>query len=241
MISTKNNGLFYLMNGFQLIRQPGVKRFVIIPLIINIMIFAGLFFYAKHLFHGVTEWLLNLLPHWLQWLGSILWLLFFIGFFFLVIYTFVMIANVIAAPFNSFLAEKIEYHLTGQERKSLSFWETLKDTPRILKRQLALLGYYLPRAILLLILFFIPFVQIIAPVLWFLFHAWLMTLQFVDYPTDNQRIPIPEVQVALNKKKALSYTFGGATLLLSMIPFLNFFVMPAAVAGATKMWIEEFT
>lgn len=237
----QKNGLFYLVQGFQLIRTPGVKRYVFIPLFINILIFAGLFFYAQHLFGQLTQWLINWLPHWLQWLGSILWLLFFVGFFFLMLYTFITIANIIAAPFNSFLAEKIEFHLTGQERKGLSFIKTLKDTPRIMGRQFSILGYYLPRAILLFILFFIPIVQLIAPILWFLFHAWLMTLQFVDYPTDNQRIPIKNVQERLNEKRLLSYTFGGSTLFLSMIPILNFFVMPAAVAGATKMWVEEFS
>ena len=123
MQTPQKNGLYYLFQGFYLITKPGVKRYVFIPLLINVLIFVGLFFYAQHLFSGVTEWVLGLLPHWLQWLGSILWLLFFVGFFFLMVYTFITLANIIAAPFNSFLAEKIEHHLTGQERKGLSFME----------------------------------------------------------------------------------------------------------------------
>ncbi|TNF00018.1 MAG: sulfate transporter CysZ, partial [Gammaproteobacteria bacterium] len=37
-------GLGYLGEGFRLIRQPGLRLFVLIPLVINIVLF-GLFFY----------------------------------------------------------------------------------------------------------------------------------------------------------------------------------------------------
>ena len=239
MMKSRLNGIQYLINGFKLIQQPGLKRYALIPLLINMILFAGLFMYSRHVFGELSLWLLALLPAWLQWIGSILWVLFFIGFFFLMIYTFVTLANLIAAPFNSLLAEKVEYHLTGVERDNQTFLQAVQDTPRIVLRQLALLGYYLPRAAVLIILFFIPVVQLIAPILWFLFHAWLMTLQYVDYPTDNQRIAIKDVQMKLNKKRVLCYTFGSGVMILSMIPIVNFFVMPAAVAGATRMWIEE--
>jgi CysZ protein len=33
--------------------------------------------------------------------------------------------------------------------------------------------------------------------------------------------------------------FGGATLVGTMIPIVNFIVMPAAVAGATALWVGE--
>lgn len=237
---SQHNGLFYLTNGFKLIQQPGLKRYIIIPLIINIILFAGLFLFFRHIYSEMTQWMLGLLPAWLQWIGSILWIIFFIGFFFLIIYTFVTLANLIAAPFNSLLAEKVEFHLTGIARDNQSIGQAIKDTPRIIARQIAILGYYIPRALVLIILFFIPIIQVIAPVLWFLFHAQFMTLQYIDYPTDNQRIPIKEVRLKLHQKPALSYTFGMSVLVLSMIPILNFIVMPAAVAGATRMWINEF-
>jgi CysZ protein len=37
----------------------------------------------------------------------------------------------------------------------------------------------------------------------------------------------------------LSYGFGGSSLLMTMIPFLNFLAMPVSVAGATAMWVGE--
>lgn len=238
MINT--DGIHYLLNGFKLLTKPGLKRFVLIPLIINVILFAGLFFLSRHLFNELTHWLLTLLPSWLQWLGSILWVIFFIGFFLVIIYTFVTLANLVAAPFNSLLAEKVEIYLTGKTPGTQSLWGTIKDTPRIIARQFAILGYYLPRAIVLLFLFFVPVIQIAAALIWFLFNAWLMTMQYVDYPTDNHRIPFKEVRHKLSQQRWLSFSFGISVLILTMLPILNFIVMPAAVAGATQLWLEQF-
>lgn len=232
-------GASYLFAGFKLILKPGIKRFVIIPLCINIILFAVLFLLAQHYFTLFDHWLMLHLPHWLAFLGSILWVIFFLGFFLVMIYTFVTLANLIAAPFNSLLAEKVQLYLTDKVHTQ-SLLTTCKDVPRIIGRQLAILGYYLPRAVVVLILFFVPIVQIVAAVIWFLFNASFMTITYVDYPADNNRIALREMLAELRKIHWVSWGFGSAVLLLTMIPVVNFFVIPAAVAGATKLWLEEF-
>lgn len=232
-------GARYILDGFKLILKPGLKRFVVIPLLINIILFAALFALSKHFFGVFNHWLVNHLPHWLYWLSNVLWLVFFIGFFIVMIYVFVTVANLLAAPFNSLLSEKVELYLTGTAREQ-SLRETIYDIPRIIGRQFAILGYYIPRAILIFILFFIPIIQILAAPLWFLFNASFMTLQYIDYPTDNNRVSLTTVRTQLRQARWLSLGFGSGVLVLTMIPIVNFFVIPAAVAGATKLWVEEF-
>ncbi len=234
-----NNGFYYLLEGFKLLKQPGIKRFVIIPLLINITLFCGFFFLARHFFAEAHLWVMAHLPTWLQWLGGILWVIFFIGFFLVFIYTFVAVTNLISAPFNAFLAEKVEFHLTGKTLEEKTLWENIKDTPRILARQFSLIGYYLPRALVLLIFFFVPIIQIFAAMLWFVFNAWFMTLQYLDYPTDNHRIALTNVHAWLWQNRLLSLTFGMGILIACMIPILNFLIVPAAVAGATKLWVDR--
>ncbi len=233
-------GIHYLINGFILLTKPGIKRYAVIPLLINIALFIGMFFIAKHYFLELNQWILHLLPTWLQWLSYMLWIVFFIGFFLVIIYTFVTLANIIASPFNSLLSEKIEYYLTGKSLPSQTIWGSIKDITRVMARQLAIIGYSLPRAIVLLILFVIPILQLAAPLLWFIFSAWLMALQYIDYPTDNHKIPFEDVRNQLFQKKWLSLSFGLSVLIFSMIPILNCIVIPAAVAGATKLWVEKF-
>lgn len=233
------DGINYLLSGFSLIAKPGIKRFVVIPLVINILIFIGLYVILKHYLAIFEIWFVSYLPSWLQWLSWLVWLLFLISFFLIFIYLFVTIGNFVAAPFNSFLAEKVELYLTGQMPQPRTLTENIKDIPRIIGRQLSILGYFIPRAIFLLIIFFIPVIQLIAAVLWFLFSAWYMLLTYIDYPSDNQRVSISAVRAWLKDKRWVGMGFGIGALVASMIPIVNFFAIPAAVAGATQLWIEE--
>jgi len=43
----------------------------------------------------------------------------------------------------------------------------------------------------------------------------------------------------LRQRRILSYSFGGGSLLMTMIPIVNFLAMPVSVAGATAMWVGE--
>ncbi|MBX3709237.1 MAG: sulfate transporter CysZ [Gammaproteobacteria bacterium] len=232
-------GFHYFLAGFKLIFRPGMRRFVIIPLCINICLFIGLFFLLRYFMIEFNQWFAHYLPAWLQWLSILLWAVFFIGFFVIIIYTFVMVTNIISAPFNSFLAEKVELYLSGRIPDERSLLDNLKDVPRILGRQFSIIGYYIPRALLILILFFVPVIQAVAAILLFLFHAWLMTLTYIDYPTDNHRISMSNVHTWLAQRNWTALGFGTSVLVCSMIPILNFLIVPAAVAGATKFWVDE--
>jgi CysZ protein len=232
-------GMRYFLAGFGLITQPGIKRFVAVPLVINGLLFIVLFTLFKWVMGSFNEWLLHFLPAWLHWLSVVVWILFFLSFLLFFVSTFVVFANLLAAPFNSLLSEKIEQLLTTSTISKRGFFENISDIPRIVGRQLAILGYYLPRAFFLLILFFIPVIQVAAPFLWFLFNAWFMTMTYLDYPTDNHRISLREMRGWMKEQSFAALGFGVSVLLASMVPVLNVLVMPAAVAGATYYWVRQ--
>lgn len=233
------SGARYFIDGFSLIAKPGLRKFVVIPLLINVVFFVALFLLTQHFVLEFNHWFAGLVPTWLNWLSAVIWFLFLISFFLVFTFSFVLIANLISAPFNSFLSENVELLLVGKSVESHTLRETIYDVPRIVLRQLSILGFYLPRAMLLLVLFFVPIVNIAAPAFWLLFHAYLMVLTYIDYPSDNHRISIPEVRTWLRGHRLATYGFGGSVLLFSMVPILNLLVMPAAVAGATKFWVME--
>jgi CysZ protein len=231
---------YYILDGLKLLAKPGIRKFVVIPLFINICLFSGLLLVSSHYFHVFDLWFAKTLPHWLGWLASILWVLFFLVFFTFFIYTFTLIGNLVCAPFNSLLAEKVELYLTGKASDSRSTTEILRDLPHVLMRQLRIIRYYLLRASLILILFLIPLTQPVTAVLWFVFNAWFMALQYLDYPADNQRVELSILHEKMKQHYGTSLGFGLGVSVLSMVPVLNFFVMPAAVAGATKAWLEAY-
>ena len=92
------------------------------------------------------------------------------------------------------------------------------------------------------LIFFIIYwiLPVIGQVLWFLFLAWMMAVQYKDYPFDNHKINFDEMRQALKQKQGLSYGFGITTALFSMIPIVNLVVMPVAICGATALWVDHY-
>jgi CysZ protein len=243
MVSTSGtvprSGVYYFSQGWKLVREPGIKRFVLMPLIVNILLMGGAFWW---LFTRLDVWvptLLSYVPDWLQWLSYLIWPLAVISILLVFGYLFSTIANWIAAPFNGLLAEQLEARLTGATPPDTGLVGIMKDIPRIMKREWQKLSWYLPRALVLLVLYFIPGIgQTVAPVLWFLFSAWMLAIQYCDYPFDNHKVPFKEMRLSLREKKVINMQFGSLVSLFTLIPFLNLVIMPVAVCGATAMWVD---
>ncbi len=240
MLGQSLTGAAGLLRGAKLIATPGLRRFVIIPVSINILVFALSIWVLVQQFTPIVEKWITYLPGWLAWLEWLFWLIFALAAILVVFYTFALLANLLASPFNGLLAEAVEKHLTGQPLPpGGSILSALKETPSALIDEVRKLGYFLLRAIPLLILFWIPLLNLAAPVLWVLFSAWMMAVEYCDYPMGNHGLRFGEQRQRLGQRRMLSFGFGGATLLATMIPLVNFLVMPAAVAGATALWVEQ--
>lgn len=237
----KRSGFGYFIYGAELAFQPGIRRFVALPLLMNILLIGGaLLFLFNHLGDWIDSWMAQI-PEMLSWLSYILWPILVLTILATFTYFFSTIANFIAAPFNGLLAEQLEAKLTGKKLSDQSVMNLLKDTPRILGREWRKLMYYLPKAIGLLILLFIPALgQTVGPILWFIFAAWMMAIQYCDYPFDNHKVSFHDMKQDLKSNQTKSYGFGMLVSIFTTIPILNLVVMPIAVCGATAMWVDEY-
>ena len=236
----QQSGVHYLLQGFRLIRQPGLRRYVAVPLLISTLIFSGALFGLAYWMDILLDTLLGKLPEWLDWLRYLIWPLFALAGVLIVFYSFSVLTNLVAAPFNGMLAEAVEQHLTGQPIDTGGWAELLQDIVPSLLAELRKLLYFIVRAIPLGLLFLIPGINLAAPVLWGLFSAWMLAIEYADYPMANHRLLFSAQRKLLRRRRVLSLGFGGSTLLITMIPLLNFLAMPVAVAGATAMWLGEF-
>lgn len=234
------SGPAYLGEGLKLIMRPGLRLFVLLPLTLNLLLFIGLIVLAMQQFGGWVDTFMPKLPDWLSFLQYIIWPLFVLLVLLIMFFTFTMLANIIAAPFNGFLAEKVEVVARGRDDFPPFSWAELAAmVPRTIGRELRKLGYFLPRALPLLILSFIPVINLVATPLWILFGVWMMAVQYIDYPADNNKLGWDDMLAWLREKRWQSLGFGGAVYLALLIPFVNILVMPAAVAGATLFWVRE--
>lgn len=230
----------YLLRGASLLTHRRLRPFVLVPLVINILIFSTLIVFTIQYLAGWMETLLGTIPGWLSFIQWLLWPLVAIVLALLTGYLFTAVALLIASPFNALLAEKTEELVTGREVQGLEgLRAALMEVPRAILRELVKLLYYLPLLLITLLLTLIPGINAFSPLLWFLFGAWMMCLQFLDYPMDNHRFSFPQVRRAARSRRLSSLGFGGLVALASGIPLVNFIVVPAAVVGATIYWCEE--
>jgi len=232
------NGPRYLLDGFRLLRKPGLRRFVIVPVLVNLLLFGGLIGLAYGWVDHTSRYFIDRLPDWLHWLSYLVVPVFVVASLVVIFYAFSIVANLIAAPFNGLLAEAVEYHLTGRQLQA-DWGQLLRDVLPSLFSELRKLLYFALRALPLLLLMLIPLVNMAASLLWLLFSAWMMTVQYMDYPMANHRLFFKEQRARLRKRPLLAWSFGGLVMLATLVPVVNFFVMPAAVAGATALWVRE--
>lgn len=228
----------YFLKGLLLLKQKSLKRFVLIPLLINIVLFSVAFYWLWQLLRQLIEAVQSALPAWLHWLEYLLIPLGVMSLLLSFAYSFTMLANFIAAPFNGLLSEKTEALLTGKPVHN-NWQQFLQQAGRTLGREWQKLCYVLPRLVILFILCW--FIPVVGTLVWFFCSAWFYSLQYLDYPYDNHQLAFIELRKNMRQQPILSLSFGSAVALCSMVPVLNLLVMPAAVCGATALWCERLS
>jgi len=243
MISDFISGARFFLRGLALIFTPGVRRYVMLPTLINLVLFSILIYFGISWFDVLINKLVPSGDSWWTGLAQIiLFMLFGSAILMAMFFSFTLITNLVGAPFNGLLAQRIEEKLTGQVLANpSSLLQVVKDFGPAVLGELQKYVYFLFIAFLLMIVFFIPGPNLIlGPLGWIIFGSWMLTLEYVAYPMGNHNKAFKEVRGALRSYRMMGLGFGLATMAATMVPIVNFIVMPAAVAGATAMWVEHW-
>ena len=238
-IQTTQQGINYLLRGLRRLPDADIRSFVIMPILINILVFGLVIWLAIEQFSDLMTKLMAWLPEWLNFLSFLIWPLFAITLLVGTFFTFTLLANLIAAPFNGFLAERIQQELDPGCVPDTGWQGLVRLIPRTFVRELQRLGYYLPRVLGLLLLSFIPVINLITPLLWVLFSAWMLGIQYCDYAADNELVNFRDMKTHLARPWSQTAMFGGLVSLLTLVPLVNLVIMPAAVIGGTHLWVER--
>lgn len=219
-----------LLRGYQLLFSKGLKRYIIIPALVNTLFFMLALWIG---FHWVGR-LSGLLPHYLHFLKVFFDIVYFLAMSILFAYVFTALTNLIGAPFNSFLSAKVD-RMIDPKHAPIESKGLLLEGYRTLKREGQKMIYYLPRLLGVLILFFIPGVNVIASGVWFFFIAWVMAIEYLDYPIDNRKENFKSTRAFIKRHFAACFSFGISVSIAAMIPLVNFVIVPAAVIGGTNL------
>lgn len=236
-----------LAEGFRLARQPGLRRWVILPLAANTLLFGFAIWWvwgmAAELLAGLAGFAAG--GGWVGWLVEVL-----AGLLQLVVLALLLVGaawvfsgvlHLLTAPFNGLLAEQAWERYTGRQVPDIPFRQMVGRT---LRRTLQAFRYWAVRALglalLSLLLGWLPLVNTLVPLAWFLFGAWMTAITFLDYPADNLGVSFEDMLARLHAQRREVLVLGAAVFGLLLVPVVNFVMLPVAVCAATVMWAERF-
>lgn len=238
-MSSSSNAFYYFQQGWKLIQHKAVRGFIVWPLAINTFLFISISTYAYgEMAYWIELWVSSL-PSWLAFLASIIKLLAIIFLLFIAMFSFAILNTLISAPFYCLVAEQVATVLQ----------HPVPDTPmtlhalcqlggRSIHREIQKMMYYVPRTLILIVISFIPGIHVISPILWSIWGAWMLSIQFIDYAADNDMISATRVRHLLSQEKINALLFGGLIMIGMLIPVVNIVMGVVAVAAATVYWID---
>lgn len=221
--------------------RKGVKRYVALPLAVNVLFFAVIVFlfffelvpafdfagYAPDWSGAFGVWLLKSF----KWTVSLALLAAFIFF------GFTIVGMVLASPFNDLLSEKVEQGIRGKDavpelpfarwlKMTLhSLWESLK----IALKQILFMALTVP-FLLIPLLGFLPF---------FIVSAYFTGLGFYDISLARHFLVKDERRKVISGKAWEIFGLGVAMELLLLIPFAGLLVLPLGTTAATILFCEN--
>lgn len=224
--------------------HPGLWKFVVIPALINILLFGLVLYLLFPRVETLAGWLQFELPFevgaaWLE-TGFQYLLTVVLGILSVVAaYVFVLLFGGIAAsPFNDLLSERTERILLrrdeAERRDEMLIWGILRG----IGASIFLLGSYLFLMAWVLLLNIIPGLgPPIATILGTILSALFLAVEYTDAPIDRRGGGLRRKFEAVEGHRTLSVGFGLGASLLLWIPFLNFLTIPIAVTGGTALGI----
>lgn len=236
-------GFFYPFRGGRLLLKfPGLLRYILIPLVINILVFTGVVYFGFDLFNNVVTGLLPTGEAW-YWalLYYLLWLVAIVVTAVVVFFVFTVVGNLLASPFNDLLSETVERKLAGETKEEAFSWRGFwREAWRVFVDESKKISVFVVVMLLLLLLNLVPAVgQLLYSVLAVLTTLFFLTVEYLGYAMNRHRLGFGEQRRFIFRRKFLSLGFGVGVMCILVIPFLQFLCIPVSVLGGTLLFLEN--
>ncbi len=246
----KIRALGYLKEGFLapfralklVLQNRGLKRYFIIPFILNIILLSSVLFLA---YSYLYPFLTGLLPQGAEWyFRALRWImgpLIILVMVILSLLSYSITGSIIISPFNDILSFRVETLLTGNTfEEKFSLREMFRDILRITLNIIKLLVLITLFNILILVLHFIPLIGgALYYLLSFMATLFFIGFQFFDFPLERRRLVFRQKLRMLLGYKLMTIGLGLGFFILSFVPLLGFLGLNLGAVGATTLFIDH--
>lgn len=231
-------GFLFLPKGARFLAgERSLWKGIAAPLLINILGFAAALYWSFSYMKGLVE---NLIEQqgwfWtaLGYLGKIFAFGLSAG---VAVVAFVVVAALLAGPFNDWLGTKT-LRILGEAppRADLSLAQNVTAILRAMRESLKEVAYFLTFSVFLFLLGWLPVVGLIAPVIGIPFLCYSLAFGAITPCVSERELSFHEKRRLLAERRWLSLGFGCACFLMLLIPLAGFFFLPAAVVGGALLY-----
>ncbi len=235
------HGFNFPFSAFSIIKaHPQLRRVVVVPLAINVLLFTVgftlLWIFRVNLIELV--WAYPPDGWYLQGMWYIMGSALFAVTLLLAYFLFTPIGCLIASPFNDALAGRTEQALdpeVPEEDLPVSF-AAIALTLRKELAKLMVMGLILLVGLLLNLIPGLGSLLSIGVTVGA--GSWFLAIEYLDYPMSRHGYAFSEIVHFTNRRRWLCVGFGAGAMLLLIVPFLNLVCIPACVVGATALMVE---
>jgi len=173
-----------------------------------------------------------------QFLHTALLIIGFLLVLFICYLLFTILGNLITAPFNEEISQRVEEIVTGGTvGHKMGF---LEDAFISIKGEAQKLAFYLFFLFWIFLLNFIPAIgSVFSMVIGTIFSFFYNSLDFLDYPMTRKKMKFRQKLKVTRSGKMITYGFGCTAFLLMFLPIVNVFMKPILVVAGTSLYYEK--
>ncbi len=238
-----SRGFFTIFRSLRVLRRyPRLLPYIIIPFLINLAVFTGAVYLGLDFFGSTV---VEYIPQGDVWYWSVVyWLVWVVAVLLtavLVFFSFTVVGNLIASPFNDLLSERTEEVLTGQTNdEPFSLGQFMKDALATILLEAKKISIFVVIMLLILPLNLLPgFGNTLYTVLAVSLTLFFLCVEYLGFVMVRKRLFFGAQRRFIMSRKVLMVGFGTGVMAVLSIPFFQFLCIPLAVIGATRLWCEE--
>lgn len=232
-------GFFSLWNAFRFVgKNPSLYKYIAIPFIINVVVFCGSVYWGFDLFGDLVGQYLTPYDTWYwQIVAAAVKLLAALITLVVVFFTFTVVGNLIAAPFNDLLSEKTEGILTGRlNDEPFSLRQIGLDLWRVMKDEVRKMSIFIILMVMILGLNLLPGIgSVLYAVCSVVLTVFFLIVEYTGYTFSRKHLGFKEQRQFISTHKMSTLGFGLAVMCMLFIPFVQFLTIPLAVVAATQI------